>query len=175
MPDGCTNLQGRTAGTASWQRPTLERLWRAIEVYLAEAYDGAPPAHVRQRLDDLRATSEGDLFDRPVLEREPTQDPSRISLRLGNRHYPHMKLVIERAPDGEGHLFRADTHDQHCMPSPDDADYAPYLALVAKNQAIASAVEAAWARERLPTFAAYLRTQCERKYGGRRCAENAAR
>src|SRR5688500_20287932 len=103
----------------AWSKPSVPQVWLAVEVYLHFAYAGAaPPSAVRDRLASVRATADSDFFDSPVFERDDTKSPARYALRLGNTVYPHMKLVIERAPDGRGHLFRADTHDKHIRPSP---------------------------------------------------------
>src|SRR5437763_850900 len=97
----------------SWQKPTTSAAWKAIEAYLELAYDGPPPQTVRSRLDSLRNAPADDLFGSSTFEKQSDAEVVRYSLRLGNRWYPHMKLVIERSPDGQGHLFRADTHDRH--------------------------------------------------------------
>src|SRR5436305_13255501 len=95
-------------------------VWRAIEVYVAHAYDGAiPPSAVRKKLDTLRSLAPEDFYTNSAFERgegDAAATGNRLSLRLGNRFYPHMKLTIERSPDQRGFLFRADTHDRHCCP-----------------------------------------------------------
>ena len=163
-----------------WHKPASSALWRAIETYLMHAYDGAPgpggipagtPSAVRAKLQVLRATDEADLFESNVFEREVTsnghgsaaQRPKRYSLRLGNRSYPHMKLVVDRAPDGRGYLLRADTHDSHVRPKPGSRDEKPFLELMEKNRVCAEAIEGAWEREGLPTFKRFLRDDLERR------------
>jgi hypothetical protein len=93
----------------------------------------------------------------------PSDSPRRYLLRLGNRHYPHMKMVIDRAPDGQGFLFRADTHDNHVRPKPGSRDEKPFLELMEKNRQVAEAIEAAWEQEGLPTFKKFLRDDLERR------------
>src|SRR3954454_18737876 len=106
-------------------------------MYLSLAYDGAPvdplavpsgtPSAVRARLETLRSTPDPAFYDCPVLERGPAgaggEAPARSAWRLGNRAYPHMKLVIERSPDGRTYLLRADTHDTHITPKPGSREY----------------------------------------------------
>src|SRR4051812_9270420 len=103
----------------NWQKPTSAQLFQAIEIYLRAAYGAtAPPAAVKSRIETLRATPELQMYDSPTFERDAPNPPTRFAVRLGNPFYPHMKLVIERSPDGHGHLFRADTHDRHVRPAP---------------------------------------------------------
>lgn len=150
----------------SWPKPTPAQLRQAIEVYLRLAYAGAaPPGAIRSRVDALLADDTAALFDHASLERDPPKDadPAKYSLRLGNARYPHMKLVIERAPDGRGHLFRADTHDRHIRPRPGSAEAGPFQALLEFNQQTAEKIEAAWAEADLATFKTYLRDDLARR------------
>mgnify|MGYP000446834360 CR=1 FL=1 len=52
--------------------------------------------------------------------------PIRYALRLGNLSYPHMKLIIDRSPDGKGYLLRADTHDAHIQPKAGSREQAAF-------------------------------------------------
>jgi hypothetical protein len=169
-----------------WQKPASATLWRAIGTYLRLAYEGdaagaggfpsGTPSAVRAKLQVLRATDERDLFDSNVFERDPgpaghahaasVQNggrPRRYCLRLGNRNYPHMKMVVDRAPDGRGYLLRADTHDNHVRPKPGSRDEKPFLELMEKNRVVADAIESAWEQEGLPTFKRFLREDLERR------------
>lgn len=147
----------------SWQRPSPAEVWKAVETYLRVAYEREPPSAVRARLDTLRAAPEADFYDSAVLEPEPKLDPTRYSLRLGNRFYPHMKLAIEQAPDGQGYLFHANTHDQHCCPAPQSRDYAPFCQLMEANQKMAQTIETQWEAQRLPTFKTFLKADLARR------------
>ena len=149
----------------TWERPESKDLWRAIDLYLRVAYDGtARPAAVEKRLRTLREGSE--LYRSEVLEHEASAEPERYALRLGSRVYPHMKLVIERAPDGRSYLFRADTHDRHCRPATDSKEYPAYCQLVEQNQKIAQHIEGAWAAVGLPTFKTFLKADLARRTTG---------
>lgn len=148
----------------AWRKPDPSEVWRAVDVYIALAYpDAAPGAAVRSRLEALRAASNGDFYHSPSLEPDPKESPRKFSLRLGNRFYPHMKLVIESSPDGIGHLFRADTHDRHIRPAPDSRDYAAFCKLMEDNQKLAETIEGAWERAGMPTFKQYLRQDLARR------------
>jgi hypothetical protein len=102
-----------------------------------------------------------------VFEREAASpSPGKYSLRLGNRHYPHMKLVVERAPDGRGYLMRADTHDAHVRPAPGSRDYAVFIQLMELNRQVADQIEAAWEGQGIPTFKSFLREDLARRRRG---------
>jgi hypothetical protein len=123
-----------------------------VEAYLAVAYDGPCPAVVEERLSKVRQANAAELYECGAFERP---DDHRYALRLGNRFYPHMKLVVEASPSG-GALFRADTHDRHFLDlvGPGQTELE---ALMARNQTIAQAVEDAWAACQLPTTREYWR------------------
>ena len=148
----------------NWPRPSAPVVYAAIDAYLRTIYGAAgPPSAVRDRVATLRAAPPEDLFDSPVFEPDPAQPPARFALRLGNKFYPHMKLVIERSPDGRSHLFRADTHDRHVRPPPGSREHAQFCQLMELNQKAAEAVEAEWARLGVPTFKEYLRQDLARR------------
>ena len=150
-----------------WTRPEPDALWRAIDGYLSVAYDGKPPpAAVRTRLDALKSVTPDQLYNLPTFERAPAAAdgaPDKLSLRLGNKFYPHMKLVVERSPDGAGHLFRADAHDRHCCPPPTSKEYPLFCKLMEDNQHVCQAIESAWERADLPTFKQYLKRDLARR------------
>jgi hypothetical protein len=149
------------------QKLPTQEVWRAIDVYLVYAYkDGPLPSPVRAKLDTLRSLTPDDFYASPILERDVPANPSKLSLRLGNRVYPHMKLTIERSPDRQSFLFRADTHDRHCCPAPGSREYGAFCQLMENNQTIAQAIEAEWARRGLPTFKTYLREDLARRGRG---------
>jgi hypothetical protein len=149
-----------------WHKPEPAVVWRAVTTYLAHAYEGAAgpngvpagtPSAVKARLESLRHAPAAEFYASPVFERDSVANPTKFSLRLGNRHYPHMKLVIDRAPDGHGHLLRADTHDAHCRPAPGSRDYPGFCQLMDRNREVAERIESAWDQQGVPTFKAYLR------------------
>ena len=105
----------------------------------------------------------GPFFRAPVFVSDEQPGGTRYSMRLGNRHYPHMKLVIDRSPDGHGHLLRADTHDSHCRPAPGSRDYQAFCQLMDRNREVAERIESAWDAQGIPTFKAYLRDDLARR------------
>lgn len=149
-----------------WPRPTPQQVWVAVDVYLRAAYPGEPPSAIRARLETLHSMPPDEFYDSSVFERDAVAYPPRYRLRLGNTFYPHMKLVIDRAPDGRGHLFRADTHDDHCCPEPGSGDFAELIDLMEKNRTISHHVEAAWEKQGIPTFRTYLKADLARRTAG---------
>jgi hypothetical protein len=132
---------------------------RAIEVYMPIAYDGVaePPVIVRSMLATLN-TFAGEFFKAPTFVKDPPPPatPTKYTLRLGNRYYPHMKLVYELGPDKQTWLLRADSHDAHCCPPQETPEHDAFRQLMTRNQEIVSAIEKAWAAEGLPTFKTFL-------------------
>ena len=152
----------------NWEKPSAAEFWKAVEVYLAAAYDAALPAAVCARIETLRAAPADTLYQSTVFEPVPREAPVRLNLRLGNRWYPHMKLVIERSPDGRGSLFRADTHDRHIQVDPSSREYAAFRELMENNQGLASRIESAWEAGGLATFKSFLRDDLARRQAARR-------
>lgn len=177
----------------SWHRPSPRIVWRAIEIFLEVAYSpvpgaGAdegrrksraaqpelPPSAVRARLETLRSTPQDSFYESPVFETQDAPrasgDPSprdplpiRYALRLGNLSYPHMKLIIDRSPDGQGYLLRADTHDSHIQPRPGSREQAAFAELMRQNRTVADAIESKWEEAGMPTFKKFLRDDLERR------------
>ncbi len=140
--------------------PTPARLGMAIRTYLQIAYDARAPKAIRDRVARLYRAGER-LWEDDAWE----IDGPRRKLRLGNRFYPHMKLVIEPLPDHSDFAFRADTHDAHCDPGPTSPERAAYRELVNQNQSLAREIETAWEKNRLPTFRGYLKRDIARRRG----------
>lgn len=148
----------------NWQQPQPAEMWKAIELYLSRAYAGDPPLGVRARLDALRAVPDADFYRLAAFERAPSDNPSKMSLRLGNRFYPHMKLTIEPAPDGSGAtLFRVDTHDRHVQVKPDSAEAGVFAELARRNQELAQQIESSWEESGLKTFKQFLKEDLARR------------
>jgi hypothetical protein len=146
---------------------------RAVDVYVSVAYGSDPmPLTVQSQLAVLRSWK-GPFFRSPVIASDGGTPPKRYSIRLGNRNYPHMKLAIERSPDGEGYLFRPDTHDGHCCPPAGHPEHAAFREMMEKNQVLATKIEAALAEQGLPTFKTYLQKDLARRHAERQGASTA--
>lgn len=145
--------------------PPQAVFWDALTIYLAHAYDRVIPVHVLAQIERLKNAPPADLYAAGGFEREPPDDPSRYSLRLGNRDYPHMKLVMEKMPSRAQWLFRADTHDLHIHLDPTDPELPALQALHARNRETAAAIEAAWEARGVPTFRAFLHRDLDARRG----------
>jgi hypothetical protein len=148
--------------------PSPSVVLNAIAIYLKHAYTHAPPATVRGRLETLAMQPAETFYECPVLESDAHVPPTRYSIRLGNRNYPHMKLAVQQSPDGGSAFFKADTHDSHCCPGPSSPEYKMFLGLMESNEAIAKQIEAAWAEAGIPTFREYLREDLARRVAAAR-------
>src|SRR5438045_9581518 len=95
--------------------PNASQVWTAIDVYLRCAYEqSSPPKPVQHRLDSLRAAgANGHFFQSLVLERDSKEAPKKFSVRIGNRFYPHTKLLIDQRSHAPGYLFRAGGPHRH--------------------------------------------------------------
>ena len=136
--------------------PDRATVLQAVDTYIRFAYGADPPTAVKSMLATVRDWS-GAFYRCPVFVKDQRTPPNRYSMRLGNRHYPHMKLAIERAPDDKSFFFRTDTHDRHVCPAEGAPEHAPFVELMGKNQEIAQEIESAWAAQGLPTFKSWLR------------------
>jgi two-component system chemotaxis response regulator CheY len=118
---------------------------RAVELYLELAY-GAAAAPGR-----VPDTGTGEALGR--FQREQVGDDRvRYAMRLGNRNYPFMKLVLqEHLVPGEFY-FAVDTHDEMDI-KPEYPDYAQFMAVRRFNRSLKLAIEARFLQEGLPTAA----------------------
>jgi hypothetical protein len=142
--------------------PSPADVMHAVDVYMRLAYGEQIPLTIRSLLGVLRSWK-GEFFRSPAIAADKEDPYRRLTIRLGNRQYPHMKLAMERSPDASTYLFRADTHDGHWLPPPEDPEYEPFRLVMEENQKIAQSIEAAWAQEGLPTFKTYLRDDLARR------------
>lgn len=138
--------------------PPVSEVWKAIESYLRIAYPDTPPSAVRARMRTLHSLSDDDFFASDMFEKDSPERPTRWALRLGNSHYPHMKLCIDRRPDKKGFVFRADAHDKHCCPAQGSREFTNFQELMRQNQELTQQIESKWESDGLPTFKAYLRS-----------------
>ena len=147
--------------------PDPSEVLRAVDVYVDVAYGSEKlPLTVQSQLAVLRSWK-GPFFRSPVIASDGGQPPKRYSIRLGNCHYPHMKLAIERSPDGQGYLFRPDTHDGHCCPPTGHPEHEAFRAMMQRNLELSTRIEAALAENGLPTFKTYLQQDLARRQAQR--------
>jgi CheY-like chemotaxis protein len=139
----------------------MATLSKAVAIYLELAYGvGRRPG----RLPDLSLPADATsdrvlaLFQREVVDDGNGQKCVRYNMRLGNRNYPFMKLVLqEHLVEGE-YCFAIDAHDEMNI-KPDFPDYEAWMAVRRFNQQLKRDVEARLQAEGLPT-AATIRKIC---------------
>ena len=147
---------------AAAAKPEPAQMIRAIDIYLRHAYGDTVPLTVGSQMAVLHAWK-GAFYDAPVFAQDDYKSPTRYSMRLGNRHYPHMKLALQLSPDGKTFLLKADAHDRHICPPADSAEFPKFRELMEHNQQLVEAIEKEWAQEGLPTFKAFLREDIARR------------
>jgi hypothetical protein len=139
----------------------LDLLRRAVDIYLNLAYpSGEIPEAIRRRLVWPEDQPTEAMLTRSPFERAgkvPGQQTPIYALRLGNDHYPHMKLQIQTWPNSAGFMLSVNTHDQVAGLDLGAADAQAFRELQAENQRLKEAIEQAWDDEGLPTFLRYLR------------------
>lgn len=130
---------------------------RAVGIYLDLAYGGSA---VPRRLPNLALPASAKpaeilaLFAKDVVA-DGEQRRVRYTLRLGNRNYPFMKLVLQEHLLRGEFIFGVDTHDEMEI-KPDFPDYEAWLAVRRFNRKLKLDIEAQLAAEGIPTAAALL-------------------
>lgn len=139
----------------------VERFRQAVEIYLGIAYPaGEVPSAVRRRLEWPPGLGlEQLLVDRPFerVVNAHVEGASIFALRLGNAHYPNMKLQVQPWTGDSGYLLSVNSHDQVPEAAILPTDLERYRALQVENQRIKGLVEEAWDAAGLPTFNRYLK------------------
>jgi CheY-like chemotaxis protein len=125
---------------------------RALAIYLAQAWPETGVSKTRANLKDIEAASSIQellaCFDTPRSGEAPSC--ARFSLRLGNSRYPFMKFVVQEYLVGQEYFFTVDTHDDLDVRE-DNPEYQAWLELKEFNRQLKGRIEAAWAREGVPT------------------------
>ncbi len=141
--------------------PSARTIRTAISLYLEVAWPGETPPGVAGRLPpeplDVAAWLAGDAVERDPPEATP-QEARTLSLRLGNRVYPHMKLRMSRPPHHDEFVFTVDSHDSF-LTARGDSDAAPLEELKRHNAEVARAIHERWEDAGVPTERSYLRAK----------------
>lgn len=140
---------------------TAAMVSRAIDAYLELAYGAASKGRDRPDLA-LGPKTGGEavlgLFQRESIDGESGSALCRFTMRLGNRNYPFMKLLMqEHIVQGEFY-FAVDTHD-HLEIKPDFPDYDAWQAVRRFNLEMKRKIESRFLELGLPT-AATIRDLC---------------
>lgn len=139
-----------------------ETVRKAILIYQEIAYGTAG----RQRRPELAAVDGKDresvlaMFQREQLESVPGWSCVRYSLRLGNRNYPFMKLVLQEHLLAGEFFFAVDTHDQLDI-KPDYPDYDSWMAVKRFNRDLKQQIERAFVENGLDTASCLRRALTE--------------
>ena len=136
--------------------PALLR--RTLQIYLDQAYGpvssgGAKTARAveQQVRDGLLAPELLKLFHDDT-RRERNSITQRFTLRLGNRNYPFMKLVLQEHLVADEFVFAVDTHDDIKI-KPNFPEYEAWMAVCRFNCDLKARIETDWAAAGIPTFA----------------------
>lgn len=125
----------------------LQSVKLATEIFLKKAYPEGIPGNVSEKVDALGELREDyELISWSVLEKEG----NRYSFRLGNRNYPHMKLVF--LLENERPVFYVDAHDSHFNLPAGVPGYDRLMALRKGNKELKQHIEGAFAAANLPVF-----------------------
>lgn len=145
--------------------PSAEQLARAIEIYLAAAYEGQLPSRTRDLLPPQGSSPLGYLMSDRVERTPPgaTFDEVRsFAMRLGNKYYPNMKLRLSRPPNQRQAVLSVDSHDAFLNAPPGSPDSQALAELKRQNATIAAAIGEAWDAAGLPTEKNFLRDHIDR-------------
>lgn len=149
---------------------TAEMVQKAIAVYQDLAYGtgGRPRRPVEPPagggVDSLLA-----MFQKEQVETIPGYPCHRYSLRLGNRNYPFMKLMLQEHLVAGEFFFAVDTHDQMEI-KPDYPDYEQWTAVRRFNRELKRQIEQGFANAGLDTCAVVRRLLTENcADGGQPC------
>ncbi len=149
-----------------------ETVAAAIALYQEVAYGAQPRARRAPDLAVLRGKDlEGvlSMFQKERVEPEPGKPCLRYSLRLGNRNYPFMKLVLQEHLVAGEFYFAVDTHDQMEI-KPGFPDYEAWMAVRRFNRDLKQQIEAAFDRNGLDTAACLRRAVQARQSAGQSAA-----
>jgi len=128
----------------------VSMLRRAMEIYVVHAYADAP----RPRCAEIEpGTTVTEVIARFVDETGPDGEESsrRFALRLGNRRYPFMKIILQEYLLKNQFFLMVDTHDQMEI-RPGMPDYDAWQDLRSFNRGLKSKIECAWEAASLPTL-----------------------
>jgi CheY-like chemotaxis protein len=131
---------------------------QAVSIYQDLAYGSVVPKKRAQPAGD------GDgvlgMFHKEHVETVPGHTCSRYSMRLGNRNYPFMKLLLQEHLIAGEFFFGVDTHDQMDI-GPGFPDYEQWLAVRKFNGELKRRIEESFEYAGLDTAAVVRRLVVE--------------
>ena len=140
---------------------TAEMVQKAIAVYQDLAYGtGGRPRRPVEPPTGGGVESLLAMFQKEQVESIPGYPCHRYSLRLGNRNYPFMKLMLQEHLVAGEFFFAVDTHDQMEI-KPDYPDYEQWTAVRRFNRELKRQIEQGFATAGLDTCAVVRRLLTE--------------
>ena len=133
----------------------MQRITRAVALYLEHAYGGGGRPG---RMPDLSLPADAPaeqvlrLFQKDVRDDGHGHKSVRYTMRLGNRNYPFMKLVLQEHLVAGEFCFAIDTHDEMNI-KPDFPDYDAWVAVRRFNSQLKREIESRFQAEGLATSA----------------------
>lgn len=148
---------------------TPELLQKAIAVYQDFAYGGGRPRRPVDAPAGGAPESLLSMFTKECVETIPGYPCNRYSLRLGNRNYPFMKLLLQEHLVAGEYFFAVDSHDQMEI-KPDYPDYDQWMAVRRFNRELKRRIEDGLEQVGIDTAACVRRLLVEScEEGGQRC------
>lgn len=129
-----------------------ELVRRAVAIYQDLAYGTTGRPRRGVDVQGLEPESVLAVFAKEQVEPVPGYPCMRYSLRLGNRNYPFMKLLLQEHLVAGEFYFAVDTHDQMEI-KPDFPDFEAWMAVKRFNKELKGKIEAQLAAEGLHTAA----------------------
>lgn len=140
---------------------TADMVQRAIAIYQDLAYgNGGRPRKPVELPRSGGVESLLAMFQQEQVEAIPGYPCHRYSLRLGNRNYPFMKLLLQEHLVAGEFFFAVDSHDQMEI-KPDYPDYEAWMAVRRFNRDLKRQIEQVFQQEGLDTCAVVRRMLVE--------------
>jgi hypothetical protein len=138
-----------------------EDLRRAVRLFIECAYGSKPSARALEYLPpegeyDPAAWLMGDRMERTPSE-APFEEVQDFALRIGSRHYRHLKLRICRTGAERDLVFVADSHDSFLQAEPGSPERDGIEALKRSNAEVVARITDAWDAAGINTERNYLR------------------
>ncbi len=135
---------------------SMDVLNKAVSVYWEKAYAQAKGAHTKPRFSLQGGAKPQEvlaLFQKEVMELLPSHACVRYTMRLGNRNYPFMKLLLQEHILAGEYFFAVDTHDEMEI-KPNFPDYQAWMVVRRFNRKLKQEIESSFAENGLDTAAA---------------------
>ncbi len=145
------------------QELTLEMVAEAVSLYLDLAYGSASSGRMPELNLPADATPEQvlGLFSKDEQGGASPSSCLRYTMRLGNRNYPFMKLLLQEHIVAGEYYFGVDTHDDMEI-KPDYPDYEAWMAVRRFNSDLKRKIEDSFCSSGLPS-AFNLRELCSQR------------